>query len=129
MPITYDASPLEALVFDFTSNTPDIGAGLPIGVLPRGAKIVRAYAYVREGFNAGGNDLLSCGINPASGEFGINIDVSTVGMRELAGFIDSVPLNNGGPLSVDRTIYARYTQTGTAATAGKARIVVEFTRA
>lgn len=104
-------------------NDPGIASGVVIGRLPAGAQITQALARVKTAFNAGTTNVLTVGTNAASydnilgaadiaeGAVGNSV-AATANLQEAASEIDVV---------------ARYTQTGTAASQGKAVIHIAYT--
>jgi hypothetical protein len=73
-------------------------------------------------FNAGTTNVLILGTTDDDDGFvtTTNAAAGTAGLKAGSGAI------LGTPLAANRVVYAKYTQTGTAATAGKATLVVEF---
>ncbi len=105
-------------------NDPGIAGGVPIGILPAGATIIDAQVVVTTAFNAattnnllvgttaGGNDIIATGDSAAG----------TTGLKRLA----SATIGVNAVRAADTTLFAAYTQSGTAATAGRAVICIEF---
>ena len=93
-----------------------------IGQLPANAKIIDVKALVSTAFNATTTDLIDVGTSADADHYCNDIDVSSTGEA-------SRTLLNVGAVesSTDPTkVYATFTQTGTAATAGACTIVVEY---
>src|SRR5882672_2082508 len=111
----------------FTVNYNDAGIAAGVGKqwLPAGAVIVGTDVVIATAFNAGTTNVLTVGTNAAS----YNNIVAGGAAPENA-----VALTNGikpsgaalGPLANDVQVFATYNQTGTAATAGKAHVVVRY---
>lgn len=97
-------------------NDAGIGSGVVIGTLPKGAVIVGTTVYCKTAFNAGTTNALQVG-TAASGTQVTN-DAATAGARNTVPALD---LSAG-----DQDIFATYAQTGTAATAGQATIVIQY---
>ncbi|WP_315831117.1 hypothetical protein [Bradyrhizobium prioriisuperbiae] len=112
----------------FAVNYNDSGIANGIGKqwLPKGAIITGTSVYVGTAFNAATTNVLTVGTNSTAYD---NI-VGTADVDESA----AVPLTNGikpsgaalGPLAADAQVFVKYAQTGTAATAGAAVVVVHY---
>lgn len=97
--------------------------GVPIGGLEAGAIVTACHVTVEAAFNAGTTNVLVVGTVDDDDGF-----AATAGTLPAAtGFKPRlVGALSGIPLSSDKVCFVKYTQTGTAATAGKAEVVVEF---
>lgn len=99
-----------------------LGDGIDIGTLEAGAIPLRAYAIIETVFNAGTTNVLVLGT--AADDDGLvtsaNAAAGVLGIKAGTGALMGVPL------AVDTTYKAKFTETGTAATTGKATLVVEF---
>lgn len=99
-----------------------LDAGIAIGALEAGAIPLRAGVLVETAFNAGTTNVLVLG--SAADDDGlvtsVNAGAGATGVKIGTG------AQIGIPLAANTVFYARYTQTGTAATAGKATLWVEF---
>ncbi len=96
-----------------------------MGTLPAGAVIVGTDCMVDTAFNAMTTNSLTVGGNSANYN-----DIATAA-QTLAGSTgltqNIVPTGSSlGSLTADRDIYVMYQQTGTAATAGQAEIIVKY---
>jgi hypothetical protein len=105
-------------------DTAGVATGIQIGTLPAGAIIVRTGVQVTTVFNAATTNVLTVGIAGT-------IDALMTSATAAAGTAGHK--NQGGPASTlatpiaaDTPVFVRYTQTGTAATAGRAVVLVEF---
>ena len=103
-------------------NDAGISAGVVIGALPKGAQIIDVVANVVTAFNAGTTNVLTVGTNASSyddiaGSGDIN-EASATGQRVTTGL--------GLEFSADTDVYVMYAQTGAAATAGQAVIVIAY---
>ncbi|MBD1554773.1 hypothetical protein [Pseudomonas typographi] len=87
-------------------------------VLPEGALVTRAFVLVTTPYNAGTTATLSVGDADDEDRYGAGIDLATAGIKELTptGFITP------GKAPVTAT----FAQTGDDATAGAARVYVEY---
>lgn len=104
-------------------NDPGVAAGVIIGRLPAGAQITQALARVRTTFNAGTTNVLTAGTNPANYD---NI-LGTADIAEGSAGNNTAPLANLQEALAEADVFVKYTQTGTAATQGKAIIHIAYT--
>lgn len=105
-------------------NTLGIGTAdtVTIGSLPSGAQIVTCIVRVTAAFNAATTNVLTVGTSTGS-----NADI--VGAADVnEGATGTTVIDTGTQLSftADTAIYAKYTQTGTAATTGSAIITITY---
>lgn len=117
----YHTQQVHYLRFSPAYNSNGIAAGVQIGTLPAGAQIVDITANVTTAFNAGTTNVATVGTTATGGEIASSTDIGagTAGFKRIT---------TGCTLSfaADTPVYASFSQTGTAATAGKANIVVAF---
>lgn len=104
-------------------NDPGIASGIVIGRLPANAQISQGLARVRTSFNAGTTNVLTVGTNASSYDniFGAgDIAEGAVGnsVAPLANLLDA---------QSETDVLVKYTQTGTAASQGKAVIHIAYT--
>lgn len=99
-----------------------IAAGIPIGALEAGAIPLRAGVLVQAAFNAGTTNVLVLGSSADDDGLitSVNAGAGVLGVKAGTG------AQLGIPLGANTVFYARFTQTGTAATAGKATLWVEY---
>lgn len=97
-------------------NDAGIGSGVVMGTLPKGAVITNVVVQCTTAFNAGTTNALQVG-TAASGTQVTN-DAATSGTRATTPNLDLS--------AADQDIFVTYAQTGTAATAGKAIIVIAY---
>lgn len=97
-------------------NDSAIGTGVVMGTLPAGAMIVSQNVRVSTAFNAVTTNALNVGT--AAGGTQLFTDAATAGAR--------VPTIANLSFASDQDIYVQYAQTGTAATAGVADIVIGY---
>ncbi|MBS0244036.1 MAG: hypothetical protein JSS20_17835 [Proteobacteria bacterium] len=90
--------------------------------LPAGAQILTTYVNVLTAFNAGTTNVLTVGQNASN----YNDIVAAADVDESA--VAQTAVLTGGKLVLasDATPYVKFAQTGTAATAGKAVIVIAY---
>ena len=106
-------------------NDAGIATGIKIGTLPAGAIIIGTDVHVQTVFNAGTTNVLTVGGNSPS----YNDIVASGDVNEAATGLtkDISPTGSSlGVIAADRPVYAMYTQTGTAATTGKAQIIIKY---
>jgi len=96
----------------------DSGNDIELGDIPQGANVISARVNVTEAFNAGTTDYLRLGISAGGISLLFDVDVSAVGAIDIP---NAFGLN---PLAALRTIYGRYTGSGTAPTTGSATIIL-----
>lgn len=100
-----------------------IAAGtLPVVMLEKGSIVLRAYVRVETAFNAATTNVLTLGTAsvPDSLVTSANAAAGSTGFKAGTG------VDIGTELAADTQFFAKYTQTGTAATAGVAEFIVEF---
>lgn len=97
--------------------------GVPIGGLEAGAMIIGVDVCVEAAFNAATTNVLVVGTVDDDDGF-----AATAGTLPAAtGFKPNLQgALSGIPLAANKVCFVKYTQSGTAATAGKAEIVVKF---
>ncbi len=99
-------------------------SAVTIGTIPANAQIVDINIDVTTAFNAGTNDLISVGKSGSAAAFVANTDVSAAGRASVATTgVYSAWADTG---STEVAVTATYTQTGTAASAGAARVTVVY---
>lgn len=100
----------------------DIGTGVKLGTIPANARIIDCMLVVETVFNAGTTNVLTVGTSGGS-----NADVA--GSSDVTeGTVGAYRSTAGSKLtfSADTDINVMYTQTGTAATTGKATVMVAY---
>ena len=100
------------------------GAQIAIGTLPPGALVTSTIVAVSEAFNASTGNALIVG---TAGDDDALVDINGVNEGAI-GSTRVAPATLAGLIAAgaDTTLYAKYSQTGAAATAGRATILVEF---
>jgi hypothetical protein len=101
------------------------GTGVYVGTIPAGSVIIGTDAFVTTAFNAATTNVLTLGTQATTTEV-----VSAAALNEGAtGVTQNIP-PNASPflvdLAADQDIYCLYTQSGTAATAGRCVFVVKY---
>ena len=111
----------------FTLNYGDSGIASGVGKqwLPAGALIIGSDVYVGAAFNAGTTNVVTVGTNATAYNNIIgsaDVDETTVALTK-----GIKPTGTAlGPLATDTQVFAMYAQTGTAATAGTATVVISY---
>lgn len=124
MTTNYRSNPVHEIAYEVNFDTTNISSGVEIGSLPSGAEIILIDVYIATVFNAGASNSLTVGISAAGVELATAAETGC-GVAGVKRPMAAYALN---PLGANRTIYTRYTQTGGAATTGKARITILWTR-
>ncbi len=97
-------------------NDAGIGTGTLVGTLPAGSMIVSQNVRVSTAFNAGTTNALNVGTT--AGGTQLFTDAATAGAR--------TPTIANLSFAADQDIFVQYAQTGTAASAGVADIVIGY---
>lgn len=109
---------------DVAYNTVGIGSSdtISMGKVPAGARLLGCDVYVDTAFNAATTNVLTVGTSSGS-----NADIVASGdVDETATGATKVLRGNALTFSSDTEVYVKYTQTGTAASAGAASVVLSF---
>jgi len=118
-------------------NDANISAGVKIGAIPAGAFITSVKCYVVTAFNAVTTNSLAIGSTATGSDFlaagttaGTNCVAATAGFQSITAAAGLGLSVTGGATPTGSTgawdLFVRYTQTGTAATAGQVVFVVEY---
>jgi hypothetical protein len=104
-------------------NDPGIAGGLVIGRLPAGAQITQALTRVKAAFNAASTNVLTVGTNASAYDNVFSAtDIAEGGIGN-----NFAPAANLQEVINEGDLYVKYTQSGTAATQGKAVIHIAYT--
>lgn len=95
---------------------------LPVVTLEKGSIVLRAYVRIETAFNAATTNVLTLG--SAADDDGLVTSANAV--AGTPGFKTGTGVEIGTELAADTTFFAKFTQTGTAATTGVAEFIVEF---
>lgn len=109
---------------DITFGTVGIGTAdtVKVGRIPAGSRLMPAQVHITTAFNAATTNVLTVGQNA-----GANTDIVAAGeLNELATGATIIATGSALTFANDTDIYVRYTQTGTAATAGAATILIPY---
>lgn len=104
-------------------NDAGVATGIPIGYLPAYAMIISTSVDISVAFNAATTNVINVGTTALGTDVAASASIvaGTQGVKRAIS-----PTVRVDQITADTMIYASYTQTGTAATAGQAVIVVEF---
>jgi hypothetical protein len=109
---------------DITYNTVGIGTAdtVKVGRIPAGSMLMPAQVRITTAFNAATTNVLTVGQNATA-----DTDIVAAGeLNEGATGVTIVATGCALTFASDTDIYVRYTQTGTAATAGAATIIIPY---
>jgi hypothetical protein len=109
---------------DVTYATTGIGTAdtVKVGRVPAGSRLGPAQVHIVTAFNAATTNVLTVGANASA-----NTDIVAAGeLNEGATGATIVATGCALTFASDTDIYVRYTQTGTAATAGAATILIPY---
>ena len=104
-------------------NDPNISTAQRFGTLPSGSFITGVFCEVVTAFNAASTNVFTLGTTSTANELVAAGDV-TEGTTGI--YVASRGLGRSLTASGDTALYAKYTQTGTAATAGVATCVITY---
>ncbi len=106
-------------------NDTGIASGVYVGTLPAGAQVIGTDVNVLVVFDAVTTNVLTAGINSTAYDNLVadgDVDESAVALTQNIKPTGTALV----PLAAASDFYVKYTQTGTAATAGQAVIVVKY---
>lgn len=111
--------------FTLNWNDPNIGTGQAFGALALGAFIDQIDCHVTTAFNAGTTNTITIGTTSANANEVVasGITAGTTGIYHLT---SAAGLGLAVTASAGVTLYAKYAQTGTAATAGSVTCIIEY---
>lgn len=118
---------VHTLVTVMNYNDADV-AGRKIGTIPAGACILLSSSFnVSTAFNAGTTNNLLVGKTAGGSDYAVTgtSAAGTAGVKPFAA-ADITAGSPGGVMTADQDIYVSYTQTGGAATAGRATVTVAY---
>lgn len=108
---------------NFSFNTPGIGvaANIAVGTLPAGCLVTQVYVRVKTAFDAASTNVIKVGTSADDDHF-----VEAGDVDETATGLTILDRNIGEVYAADTTVWVEYTQTGTAAAAGEADVVITY---
>jgi hypothetical protein len=92
-----------------------------LGILPAGATLLAVKNAVLTAFNAGTTNTMSIGTTAGGTDI---LNAAAAGVA--TGIVNTLPPVAKVVFATDQSIYVSYAQTGTAATAGQAKFVMEY---
>lgn len=101
-------------------NDTGVSGGLAVGVLPSGARALRSQVVIETAFNAGTTNTISVGTTANGTDI---VNATAAGSAALT--TTAIPAAKVVQ-AADQVIYASYAQSGTAASAGVATIIIEY---
>lgn len=115
-------------------NDPNIGTAQRFGTLPANAYILAIDADVTTAFNAGSTNVVTLGVTTSANELvassgsNASITAGSTGIYHLtaAAGLGLQVTGNSTWIGLTVPLYAKYAQTGTAATAGSVTFVIEY---
>ena len=116
-----EMAPWSRLTTTVSYNSANVSTGVFMGILPARAQIHLVQVNVETAFNAASTNVLTVGYGASLNEI-----VAAGDVDESSATTQAVTTGLSLEFSSEQKIYAKYTQTGTAATAGKARISIYF---
>ena len=116
---------LHYLRFAVTYSDAGIASGVAKQTLPAGAVVVGTDVLVTTTFNAQTTNVLTVGINGTTASNMVasgDVDETTAGLTKSVSPTGTALVD----LAADSPVYVKYTQTGTAATQGRAIVIVKY---
>ncbi|SCW56926.1 hypothetical protein SAMN02927924_01428 [Sphingobium faniae] len=110
---------------DVAYDTVGIASGVLIGTVPKGSKVTGVHVYIDTAFNAATTNVLTAGTTGT----GTNLIAASDVTEGTAGYYapaDGTNQARGLAFAADTDLFVSYTQTGAAATAGAATVIVEY---
>lgn len=109
-------------------NDPNISTAQKFGALPSNAYIQDVQVEIQTAFNAGTTNNLSFGTTSTATELVAVADLTGGGGASIGTQVTRINRGLGRSLTAsgDTTLFAKYTQTGSAATTGKAVFVITY---
>lgn len=106
-------------------NDVNIATGVSMGMLPAGAQVVDAVTRLEVAFNAGTTNVLTAGTNSAA--FDNIVGAGDVTEATPGGYRAAILTAGATSYAVPTEVFVKYTQTGTAASTGRATISIAYT--
>lgn len=105
-------------------NDAGITAGVLMGTFPAGSMVLDAVTRVNIAFNAATTNVLTAGTNSTA--YDNIVGAGDVTEATPAAYRAAIATAGAGVYATDTDVFAKYTQTGTAATTGQADIVITY---
>lgn len=106
------------------SDTNSASVGLEVGVIPAGSFVHAVIVNIETAFNAATTNVITVGTTASVAGLAQNAGVAAGVAGLKSGLLGSPQLN--GNTATDMQVMVFYSQTGTAATAGVADVIVSF---
>lgn len=119
----YSANVLHAVRGRINFDSSGAATGIEIGTIPAGSFVLPATVHVITAFNAATTNVLEVGTAADADGFATSAGTASgaTGIKtSLTG------AQSGDTLTADTPVVVKYTQTGTAATAGVAQVIVPY---
>lgn len=110
--------------FDVNFSDAGVSVGVARATLPSGAIIIGTDVLVQSSFNANSTNVFTVGSNSTQYN---NLVADGDVTEATVGLVKDISPTIAQPLAADTTFFAKYTQTGgTAATSGKATVIIKY---
>ena len=116
-----EMAPWSRLTTTVSYNSANASTGIFMGILPVRAQIHLIQVNVETAFNAGTTNVLTVGYGASLNEI-----VAAGDVDESSATTQTVTTGLSLEFTAEKKVYAKFVETGTAATAGKARISIYF---
>jgi hypothetical protein len=103
-------------------NDAGVATGVYAGTLPAGAIIIGHKVLIATAFNAATTNVMNVGTTATGAEVGASAEI----LAGAAGQKSPTAYTSLGAMAADQDIWVSYTQTGTAASAGVAYVIVTY---
>jgi hypothetical protein len=103
-------------------NDSGVASGVYVGTLPAGAIISSVKVLIATAFNAATTNVINVGTTATGAEVGASAEI----LAGAAGQKAPTAYTALGAMAADQDVWVSYTQTGTAASAGVAYVIVFF---
>lgn len=107
-------------------NDANIATGVKFGRLPANVFLIRATCQIIVAFNAVTTNVLTFGTTTTANEITAAGDINEATLNTLQACLNSGATGLQLTTATENDLYAKYAQTGTAATAGQAIWVLEY---
>lgn len=119
-PVTQQVPYFRAAIAYNTLNI-SVAGKVPLGTLPAGAIVTDLLIRISEAFNAGTSNEITIGTADDDDSLLTSVDLDELEVDTTEAFVAK-----GYKVTVDTPLFIKYTQTGTAASAGAADIMLTF---
>lgn len=119
----YSANVLHSIRGRINFDSAGAATGIEIGTIPAGSFVMAATVHVITAFNAATTNVLVVGTAADDDGFAVAGGTLAGATGVKTGLLGA---QSGDTLTADTPVVVKYTQTGTAATAGAAQVVVSF---